>query len=356
MHGYVNEGGVLSQLPACRHQTLRSANPRQQAPSELSSHTLESPFQTVSLYAPCVAWPSPLGTLLVTVDFWEDHHRLWGFPGGSEGKESACNAGDQCSIPGLERVPWRREWQSTPVVLPEEPRGQRRPGWWGVCSSPRGRKDLDMAEWLTRAHRLSGLLCCVKETRSSRGYAPPGRLSASDGREQEDKKSSVFATSWEQLWGVVSTPELPQGQAEAHTWLAFPSLLCSPISLDSPSGGACSINPKHVNPHLRFCFWAIWPKTSTAASPPHDHLSSLRQTPLWLWLAANAQHSASANALLHAWASPGWGLRGGRPGRRKQVKKMTTRYSVESTKVERQCWNIEKWVQAQLTYTCVTWL
>ena len=29
----------------------------------------------------------------------------WGFPGGSAGKESACNVGDLGSIPGLERSP-----------------------------------------------------------------------------------------------------------------------------------------------------------------------------------------------------------------------------------------------------------
>ena len=28
---------------------------------------------------------------------------LWGFPGGSDGKESACNAGDLGLIPGSER-------------------------------------------------------------------------------------------------------------------------------------------------------------------------------------------------------------------------------------------------------------
>ena len=28
-----------------------------------------------------------------------------GFPGGSDGKESACNAGEPCSIPGLGRSP-----------------------------------------------------------------------------------------------------------------------------------------------------------------------------------------------------------------------------------------------------------
>ena len=30
---------------------------------------------------------------------------IWGFPGGSDGKESTCNAGDLASIPGLGRSP-----------------------------------------------------------------------------------------------------------------------------------------------------------------------------------------------------------------------------------------------------------
>ena len=54
----------------------------------------------------------------------------WGFPGGSDGKEFACNAGDQGSIPGLGRSPgegngnplqysclenpmYRKAWQTT---------------------------------------------------------------------------------------------------------------------------------------------------------------------------------------------------------------------------------------------------
>ena len=32
-------------------------------------------------------------------------HTTWGFPGGSDGKESACNAGDLGSIPGSARSP-----------------------------------------------------------------------------------------------------------------------------------------------------------------------------------------------------------------------------------------------------------
>ena len=47
-----------------------------------------------------------------------------GFPGGSDGKESACNAGDTGSIQGVSKVPWRRARQPTPVFFTgEEPGG-----------------------------------------------------------------------------------------------------------------------------------------------------------------------------------------------------------------------------------------
>ena len=64
------------------------------------------------------------------------------FPGGSEVKASACNAGDLGSIPGSGRSPWRRKWQLTPVFLPGESHGQRSL----VGHSPRGRKESDMTE------------------------------------------------------------------------------------------------------------------------------------------------------------------------------------------------------------------
>ena len=88
-----------------------------------------------------------------------------GFPGGSDSKESACNAGDLGSIPGsgrspgkrngypcqyswgfpggsngkriclqcrrprfdpwVRKMPWRREWLTTPIFLPGEVHGQR---------------------------------------------------------------------------------------------------------------------------------------------------------------------------------------------------------------------------------------
>jgi len=43
-----------------------------------------------------------------------------GFPGGSDGKESASNEGELGLIPGWGRFPWRRAWQPTPVFLPGE--------------------------------------------------------------------------------------------------------------------------------------------------------------------------------------------------------------------------------------------
>ena len=51
--------------------------------------------------------------------------------------ESACKVGDPGSIPGLERFPWRRKWQSTPVFLPGEFHRQRRL----VGYSPWGHKE-----------------------------------------------------------------------------------------------------------------------------------------------------------------------------------------------------------------------
>ena len=47
------------------------------------------------------------------------------FPGGSDGKGFVCNPGDPGSVPGLGKIPWRREGQPAPVFLPGESHGQR---------------------------------------------------------------------------------------------------------------------------------------------------------------------------------------------------------------------------------------
>ena len=66
-----------------------------------------------------------------------------GFPGGSEGKESACNAGDLGSIPGSGRSPEEgNEWHPTPVLLPGKSHEQRSL----VGCSPWGRTESDTTE------------------------------------------------------------------------------------------------------------------------------------------------------------------------------------------------------------------
>ena len=67
-----------------------------------------------------------------------------GFPAGSDGKQSACNAGDLGSIPGAGKIPWRRKWQPTPVSLPGKSHGWRSL----VGYSPQSHKELDTTEQL----------------------------------------------------------------------------------------------------------------------------------------------------------------------------------------------------------------
>ena len=67
-----------------------------------------------------------------------------GFPGGSDGEESACNSGDLSLIPGLERSSGRGHGNPLQYSCLENPHGQRSL----VGYSPRGRKEKDMTERL----------------------------------------------------------------------------------------------------------------------------------------------------------------------------------------------------------------
>jgi len=48
-----------------------------------------------------------------------------GFPGGSYGKDSSCQSRRLEFNPWVAKSPWRRKWQSTPVVLPGKFHAQR---------------------------------------------------------------------------------------------------------------------------------------------------------------------------------------------------------------------------------------
>ena len=79
---------------------------------------------------------------ILDFELGKDFSFFFYFPGGSDGKASACNAGDLGSIPGLGRSP--EKWQPTPVRLPGKSHGQRSL----VSYSPWGRKELDTTEQL----------------------------------------------------------------------------------------------------------------------------------------------------------------------------------------------------------------
>ena len=63
-----------------------------------------------------------------------------GFPCGSAGKESDCNAGDLGFNPWVRKIPWRRGRLPTPVFWPREFHG---------LYSPWGHKESDMTEQLS---------------------------------------------------------------------------------------------------------------------------------------------------------------------------------------------------------------
>ena len=66
----------------------------------------------------------------------------FGFPGGSEVKASASNAGDPGLIPGSGRFPGEGNGNPTPVFLPGESHGLRSL----VGCSPQGHKESDTTE------------------------------------------------------------------------------------------------------------------------------------------------------------------------------------------------------------------
>ena len=77
-------------------------------------------------------------------------HLVLGFPGGSDGKESACNAGDLGSISELGMSAGGGLGNPLQYFCLENPYGQRSL----VGYSPWGHKELDMTERLSTAQHI----------------------------------------------------------------------------------------------------------------------------------------------------------------------------------------------------------
>ena len=74
-----------------------------------------------------------------------------GFPDGSDGKESSCNAGDLGSIPGSGRSPGGGHSNLIHYSYLENPHGQKSLGGYSPLD-----KELDMTEQLSTAEHSTG--------------------------------------------------------------------------------------------------------------------------------------------------------------------------------------------------------
>ena len=86
----------------------------------------------------------------MAVTFVVDLQKKVGFPGGSDGEESACNAGDADSITELGRSPGEGHGNPLQYTWLENPHGQRSLAGY----SPWGSKESDTTEQLSTAQNV----------------------------------------------------------------------------------------------------------------------------------------------------------------------------------------------------------
>ena len=93
--------------------------------------------------------PSPQGQIVRIINKYKS-----GFPGSASGKEPSCQCRrcSRCGFdPWVRKIPWRRAWQPTPVLLPGESHRQRSLAGY----SPSGSKQSDMTEMTEHTHMQS---------------------------------------------------------------------------------------------------------------------------------------------------------------------------------------------------------
>ena len=78
---------------------------------------------------------------------------IWGFPSSSDGKESACSAGDLGAIPGLERSPGEGHGNPLQISCLENPMDKG--AWWATAH---GVTESDMTKQLTLVYIYNGIL------------------------------------------------------------------------------------------------------------------------------------------------------------------------------------------------------
>ena len=135
----------------------------------------------------------------------------------------------QCRRPGFDpwvgKIPWRRKWQPTPVLLPGESHGQRSL----VSYSPRGCKESGTTEQLTHKNKLSSKHgrrsgpSLRSETRSSNSTLLDGRFPEKGRAGGKAGPTRLACDSWVPGWPFESTkasdarPESPTSVSVSKT-------------------------------------------------------------------------------------------------------------------------------------------
>ena len=126
-----------------------------------------------------------------------------GFPGGSMGKESTCQYRRCRMDPWVRKIPWRREWQPTPVFLPGESHEQ---GAWRATD-----------QWGSQRVRHDG--ACTQAVAHHRGSPDPSKppithrlLLLRGFPRSESNFSNSFATQ-----GVVCRPAWLDSECSSYT-------------------------------------------------------------------------------------------------------------------------------------------
>ena len=131
-----------------------------------SAHAVSLPFPSVLFPIPAHPWTLYLISLLVgdpsppqSTEFTPSE----GFPDDSVVKNPPANA--EGFHPWVRKIPWRRNWQLTPVFLPGKSHGQRSLAGY----SPWGRQESDMTKWLNNnTHKHAAAYPPIEE--NSTGY------------------------------------------------------------------------------------------------------------------------------------------------------------------------------------------
>ena len=91
--------------------------------------------------------------------YYKSNNLLRGYPGDSDGKESACNVGNLGSIPGLGRSPGRGHGNPLQCSYLENPKGQMSLADY----SPWGHKEMDTTERLGTGQQSSAKLSALSK-------------------------------------------------------------------------------------------------------------------------------------------------------------------------------------------------